>query len=319
MFLPSPPSTTSICRWTTVATARSGCRTRCRTDIGCSSPPTGSRRSTGSSPRSPSRARCSTSCRRGGSTETSRHRRQPPALRARPQRADRPGRRTADGRGRRAGVHHRRHRHGVVDAVRRRRTGALRPSTARWTHEERSARHARSSRRPPRASTAPTTFRCRATTWPSAGSSTPTLWERVQEVALALFDRGTERGAGSGLILADTKYEFGRDHRRRAAADRRGPHTGLVSLVGRIDLRRTGRPAAPNPRASTRRSSGARSPRWATRGDGPVPTLPPEVWAATTARYIDAFERLTGTDFVPGRYPVGPRIHAALAGLEIYS
>jgi phosphoribosylaminoimidazole-succinocarboxamide synthase len=43
------------------------------------------------------------------------------------------------------------------------------------------------------------------------------------------------------------------------------------------------------------------------------------VWTATTARYIDAFERLTGTDFVPGRYPAGPRIHAALAGLEIYS
>ncbi len=52
-------------------------------------------------------------------------------------------------------------------------------------------------------------------------------------------------------------------------------------------------------------------------GDGPVPTLPADVWHATTSRYIDAFERLTGTTFVPAAYP-GPRIHAALAGLEIY-
>ena len=53
-------------------------------------------------------------------------------------------------------------------------------------------------------------------------------------------------------------------------------------------------------------------------GEGPVPELPPTVWSATTARYIDAYERLTGSQFVPGNYPAGPRIVAALAGLEIY-
>ena len=52
-------------------------------------------------------------------------------------------------------------------------------------------------------------------------------------------------------------------------------------------------------------------------GDGPVPELPAEVWHATASRYVDAFERLTGTVFVPGAYPVAPRINAALAGLDI--
>jgi phosphoribosylaminoimidazole-succinocarboxamide synthase len=53
------------------------------------------------------------------------------------------------------------------------------------------------------------------------------------------------------------------------------------------------------------------------RGDGPVPSLPDDVWAATTARYVDAYERLTGLDFVPGSYPVQERItgHLTKAGL----
>ncbi len=37
----------------------------------------------------------------------------------------------------------------------------------------------------------------------------PALWDEVQRVALALFARGQEVAAAAGLILADTKYEFG--------------------------------------------------------------------------------------------------------------
>ena len=44
------------------------------------------------------------------------------------------------------------------------------------------------------------------------------------------------------------------------------------------------------------------------KGDGPVPDVPGEVWSATTARYVTAYERLTGTPFEPGAYPVRPRL-----------
>ena len=44
------------------------------------------------------------------------------------------------------------------------------------------------------------------------------------------------------------------------------------------------------------------------RGDGEPPALPDEVWAETTRRYIDAYERLTGTTFERGTYPVQPRL-----------
>ncbi len=48
-----------------------------------------------------------------------------------------------------------------------------------------------------------------------------------------------------------------------------------------------------------------------------MPDVPDDVWSATTERYIHAFEQLTGTSFVPGEYPVQPRLtdHLTKAGL----
>ena len=53
------------------------------------------------------------------------------------------------------------------------------------------------------------------------------------------------------------------------------------------------------------------------KGDGPVPVLPDEVWSETSARYIDAYERITGVRFAPGTYPVADRLidHLTKAGL----
>ncbi len=142
------------------------------------------------------------------------------------------------------------------------------------------------------------------------------LWAEVMDVALSLFARGSEQGADAGLILADTKYEFGLD----AAGD-----LLLIDEVHTPDssrwwvgdsyqhLVRAGDEPESLDKEVVRRAladSGY-------SGAGPVPALPADVWAATAARYIDAYERLTGTTFVPGTYPAGPRIHAAVAGLEI--
>ncbi|HET8865784.1 MAG TPA: phosphoribosylaminoimidazolesuccinocarboxamide synthase [Gracilimonas sp.] len=38
---------------------------------------------------------------------------------------------------------------------------------------------------------------------------TPELWHKIREIALKLFKKGTEVAAKQGLILVDTKYEFG--------------------------------------------------------------------------------------------------------------
>ena len=107
----------------------------------------------------------------------------------------------------------------------------------------------------------------------------------------------------AGLILADTKYEFGLAADRRAAADRRDAHARLVALLGRRHVRgaagrrrraREPRQGSRPPRADRRRATAATAHR---RAAGR------RVSDATSARYIAAYERLTGLTFQPGSYP----------------
>jgi phosphoribosylaminoimidazole-succinocarboxamide synthase len=44
------------------------------------------------------------------------------------------------------------------------------------------------------------------------------------------------------------------------------------------------------------------------RGDGEIPEMPAELWASASERYITIYEMLTGETFVPGDYPVEPRL-----------
>jgi phosphoribosylaminoimidazole-succinocarboxamide synthase len=150
----------------------------------------------------------------------------------------------------------------------------------------------------------------------SGGHVPAELWNRVEHAAIELFQRGTERGLHAGLILADTKFEFGVD------AD------GTLLLIDEVltpdssrwwveetyaERLRSGDEPESLDKEVVRRALAAAG----YTGDGPIPELPAEVWHETARRYIDAFERLTGATFVPGAYPAGPRINAALAGLDI--
>lgn len=143
-------------------------------------------------------------------------------------------------------------------------------------------------------------------------------WDRVMEIALALFARGSEIAEKAGLILVDTKYEFGVDSQ------------GEVTLIDEIHT----------PDSSRFWRRGSYAERFANgqepelfdkefvrmryadigyRGDGPVPSLPDSVWADAGALYQTAYELLTGTIFVPGEYPVEPRLRKNLekAGISL--
>jgi phosphoribosylaminoimidazole-succinocarboxamide synthase len=139
----------------------------------------------------------------------------------------------------------------------------------------------------------------------------PALWERVVAAALDVFQRGVDVGAAAGLVLADTKYEFGR------AAD------GTLLLIDEVHTPDSSRwwvaatyddrlAAGDEPESLDKEVVRRAFADLDYRGDGPVPALPDDVWTATSTRYIDAFERLTGTAFDPGDQPVGPRLVAAL-------
>jgi phosphoribosylaminoimidazole-succinocarboxamide synthase len=142
------------------------------------------------------------------------------------------------------------------------------------------------------------------------------LWHRVEAAAIELFRRGTERGRHAGLILADTKFEFGVDG------------DGELLLIDEVltpDSSRWWVEATYEERLAANEEPESLDKEVVRRalaaagytGEGRIPALPDDVWTATSRRYIDAFERLTGVTFVPGAYPVGARINTALAGLDI--
>ena len=138
----------------------------------------------------------------------------------------------------------------------------------------------------------------------------------MQVAALAVFERGAQRGLEAGLILADTKFEFGVD----AAGELLLIDEALTPDSSRwwiADTYHERVAVGTEPESLDKEVVRRALADAGYTGDGPIPQLPAEVWAATSARYIDAYERLTGTTFIPGVYPAGPRINAAVAGLEI--
>ncbi len=133
----------------------------------------------------------------------------------------------------------------------------------------------------------------------------PALWEEVQEAALAVFQHGQRVAAEAGLILVDTKYEFGLINGKLALIDE--VHTPDSSRYWVADTYGLGEPQNYDKEFLR---------LWFVdqgyRGEGPAPTMPDEFIAEVAGRYIDAFERLTGTTFEPGEQPAAARIRKAL-------
>lgn len=145
------------------------------------------------------------------------------------------------------------------------------------------------------------------------GLVTPALWDEVQAAALAVFDRGRQVAAAAGMILADTKYEFGLapDGALLLIDEVHTPDSSRFWLADSYEerLRAGDEPESLDKEVIRRALADA-----GYTGDGPPPTLDPVVWDATTARYIAAYERITGRRFEPGEYPVAPRLAGNVAG-----
>ena len=149
----------------------------------------------------------------------------------------------------------------------------------------------------------------------SQGLLTQAQWESVSSIALALFARGQEMAAERGLILADTKYEFGTD------AD------GAIVLADEIHTPDSSRFWLADG-YETAFAEGSRPPSfdkdvirsWVDARCDPynddIPEIPKELIDRTAAVYVEAFEAITGQRFVPdvsGATPLD-RIRANLSG-----
>lgn len=124
------------------------------------------------------------------------------------------------------------------------------------------------------------------------------LWQEVSDRALALFARGQSMAAQRGLILADTKYEFGLDpDGRLLLADE--VHTPDSSRYWLTDGYEAALAAGTRPPSFDKDVIRA----WvAARCDpyhDPIPEIPPHMIAQTAAVYHDAFARITGSPLAP--------------------
>ncbi len=139
-------------------------------------------------------------------------------------------------------------------------------------------------------------------------------WRLVSRTALALFARGRELAAKRGLILVDTKYEFGRDRDGRIllADEIHTPDSSRYWFSATYEERlAAGRPPDSFDKDVLRRWVAARCDPYRE----PIPPIPPEMIAETARVYIGAFETITGMAFtIPDPYPPPlARIRASLA------
>ncbi|WP_028707963.1 phosphoribosylaminoimidazolesuccinocarboxamide synthase [Propionicicella superfundia] len=118
---------------------------------------------------------------------------------------------------------------------------------------------------------------------------------RLRDITLALYSRAERTARERGIILADTKFEFGmRDDGTIVLADE-----VLTPDSSRFWDAAAWRPGGAQPSFDKQfvRDWLAHESGWDPATDDPPP-LPPEVVSATRARYIDAYERLVGAPFV---------------------
>jgi phosphoribosylaminoimidazole-succinocarboxamide synthase len=124
------------------------------------------------------------------------------------------------------------------------------------------------------------------------------LWGQVVEVALALFERGRELGETAGLVLADTKYEFGidADGRLLLIDEVHTPDSSRWwSADGLAERLERGEEPESLDKEFVRRLYAEQG----FTGHGEPPELDREVWLAVADRYRRVFTMLTGDDLAP--------------------
>ncbi len=123
-------------------------------------------------------------------------------------------------------------------------------------------------------------------------------FDRAAELAMALFKEGQRVCAERGLILVDTKYEFGKTPE------------GEIMLIDEIHTPDSSRfwfqntyeerfASGQDPESFSKEFVRGYLVEQGFRGDGPIPNIPDDVKVEAMRRYIEAVERITGVAFVP--------------------
>jgi phosphoribosylaminoimidazole-succinocarboxamide synthase len=123
----------------------------------------------------------------------------------------------------------------------------------------------------------------------------------LERMARLVYGRGRDLAAERGIIIADTKFEFAeRDGRIILVDEVLTPDSSRFWPADQYQPGRT-QPSFDKQPLRDWLDVERRAGRW--DGNAPPPTLPPEVVQATSARYLDAFARLTGAPLDTSRLP----------------
>jgi phosphoribosylaminoimidazole-succinocarboxamide synthase len=119
--------------------------------------------------------------------------------------------------------------------------------------------------------------------------------DTLEKMARAVYAFGEKTSRERGIIIADTKFEFGRDRDGRIILIDE-VMTPDSSRFWAVDVYKPGQPQPSFDKQPLRDylDSERRAARW--NGDAPPPPLPASVVEATSRRYLEAYRRVTGDE-----------------------
>jgi len=132
------------------------------------------------------------------------------------------------------------------------------------------------------------------------------LYKQMEKAALALFKYGTKLCLSKGLILVDTKYEFGLYNGKLTLIDE--IHTPDSSRFWIAKTYKTLFNKGLEPENFDKEFLRLWYVKRGYRGDGPPPKMADELIVAVAQRYIGVYEKLTGLKFKAFEYPIEERI-----------
>ncbi|MEZ4726902.1 MAG: phosphoribosylaminoimidazolesuccinocarboxamide synthase [Caldilineaceae bacterium] len=132
-------------------------------------------------------------------------------------------------------------------------------------------------------------------------------WAQICQAAIAVFTQGQAIAQRAGLILVDTKYEFGvTDDGQVLLIDE--VHTPDSSRFWIADTYSTRYAAGEEPENFDKEFIRLYYAAHGYRGEGEPFPMPDTLRMEAAQRYIRTYEMLTGQSFIPGKLPAEPRI-----------
>jgi len=130
------------------------------------------------------------------------------------------------------------------------------------------------------------------------GVATADLYDRAEALVLRLFSEGQQWAEKQGLILVDTKYELGLDA-SGALVVIDEIHTPDSSRYWYLDTYERAMSEGKDPKAMDKEYVRRWLAEQGYTGEGTPPALPDDVRCEAARRYVETFERITGTAFAP--------------------